>query len=300
MPLEKLFWKDFSRAETDQIYGLLVVKGRTIMNKTILITGATDGIGLETAAQLVRMGHKVLLHGRNRSKLDATKEQMLKLAPEYPPESYVADLADISAVESLATQVAEQHKSLDVLINNAGVYKTNQAIADNGLDVRFVVNTLAPYLLTQKLLPLMGANSRIINLSSAAQAAVDCDALVGKTRLADGAAYAQSKLALTMWSLDLARSLTASGPSVIAVNPGSMLGTKMVKGAYGVSGADIGIGADILVRLALSDEFEAVSGRYYDNDSRGFANPHADALNHDINRQLVGVIDRVLASLKSS
>ena len=91
------------------------------------------------------------------------------------------------------------------------------------------MNTIAPFLLTRRLLPLLGASGRVINLSSAAQAAVNLRALVGEVQLSDNAAYAQSKLALTMWSRALALSLGRSGPSVVAVNPGSMLGTKMVK-----------------------------------------------------------------------
>lgn len=248
------------------------------MKKTILITGSTDGIGLETAKMLVSAGHTVLLHGRNSAKLEDAAAALSALPGGGRVESYLADLSRMAEVEALATAVAERHNALDVLINNAGIFKTANAITEDGLDVRFVVNTLAPYLLTRRLLPLLGPAARVINLSSAAQAPVDPDALAGRVRLADMPAYAQSKLALTMWSRHLALSLGENGPTIIAVNPGSLLASKMVKEGFGVAGNDISIGADILVRAALSDEFAAASGLYFDNDAGRFASPHPDAL----------------------
>ena len=160
--------------------------------------------------------------------------------------------------------------------------------------MRFVVNTIAPYLLTQRLLPLMETSARVINLSSAAQAPVDLAALAGGRKLDDMAAYAQSKLALTMWSRHLALVLGKDGPVVVAVNPGSMLGSKMVKEAFGVAGGDIGIGAKILVRAALSDEFADASGSYFDNDAGRFAEPHPDALDPRKSAQVVQAIEALL------
>ncbi len=262
--------------------------------KTILITGATDGIGLETAKMLVALGHNLLLHGRSPEKMEKT---LSALPNNGRVESYVADLARLAEVEALAKAVAEKHDRLDVLVNNAGVFKTPDPITPDGLDVRFAVNTIAPYLLTQRLLPLMGTSGRVINLSSAAQSPVDPEALVGRGRLSDGAAYAQSKLAITMWSRSMALSLKDDGPAVIAVNPGSMLGTKMVKQAFGVAGGDIRIGAEILTRAALADEFADASGRYFDNDSGRFASPHPDALDPQKGKEIERVIEGILADI---
>lgn len=108
-------------------------------------------------------------------------------------------------------------------------------------------------------------------------------------------AYAQSKLAITMWSRELANKPDA--PIIIAVNPGSMLGSKMVKEGFGVAGGDLGIGADILSRAALDDEFTEASGQYFDNDSGRFASPHADALNSGKSTATVRDIETVLAQL---
>ena len=267
------------------------------MQKTLLITGATDGIGLETARMLVSLGHHVLLHGRNPAKLEAVKEELSARSGSGRVEGYVADLSRMADVEALAKAVLEGHGKLDVLINNAGVYNASDPVTEDGLDVRFAVNTIAPYLLTLRLLALLGTTGRVVNVSSAAQSPVDPNALAGRVRLSDGPAYAQSKLALTTWSRHLAQSLKDSGPAIIAVNPGSLLGSKMVKQAFGVAGGDIRIGADILTRAALADEFASASGQYFDNDSGQFASPHPDALDTRKSQEVVRVVEAVLADV---
>ena len=247
------------------------------MKKTILITGATDGIGLETAKMLASQGHTLLIHGRNPKKLTSTQALLSEIGGSGVIDTFEADFSDLSNVASFADAVLAKYSRLDVLINNAGVYKTSSPRTDAGLDLRFVVNTLAPAVLTQKLLPIMPETGRVISLSSAAQSPVDPDALRGNKELGDMPAYAQSKLALTMWSNYMAETHT-DGPLFVAVNPGSLLNTNMVKKGWGGSDNDVGIGADILVRAALSDEFEGHSGDYFDNDAGRFGPPHPDAL----------------------
>lgn len=268
------------------------------MSKTVLVTGSTGGIGLETAKLLATKGHFVLLHGRNVAKLEAAAREVAATAPSAEVESYVADLSRFADVSALAEQIKERHGHLDVLINNAGVYKAPEPITETGLDVRFVVNTLAPYLLTQKLLPLMDATGRVVNLSSAAQAPVNLNALAGRGRLEDMEAYAQSKLALTMWSSALAQSRT-NGPSMIAVNPGSLLASKMVKEGFGVAGNDLSIGAEILARAALSDEFSDANGKYFDNDERRFRSPHPYCLDSSKCKHVVEAMEQILSQTNS-
>jgi NAD(P)-dependent dehydrogenase (short-subunit alcohol dehydrogenase family) len=245
---------------------------------------------------LVREGHHVLLHGRNPAKLAEAKKALAALKGDESVEAYLADLSRLGDVEALAKAVIEKHKRLDVLINNAGVLKTPNPVTAGGLDLRFIVNTLAPYLLTKRLLRLLGKKGRVVNLSSAAQAPVDLDALAGRGELADMQAYAQSKLAITAWSRVMARSLP-DGPAVIAVNPGSLLASKMVKEGFGVAGNDISIGAEILTRAALTDEFASASGQYFDNDKGAFGPPHADALDPSKSEEIVRAIDALLAKL---
>ncbi|MGI9500026.1 MAG: SDR family NAD(P)-dependent oxidoreductase [Geminicoccaceae bacterium] len=261
------------------------------MKKTILITGSTDGIGLETAKMLATKGHRVLLHGRSREKLEAAAK-----AIDAETESYLADLSRMADVAALAEAVTAAHPTLDVLINNAGIFKAPQPVTPEGLDIRFVVNTIAPYALTRRLLPSMKGDGRIINLSSAAQAPVNIQALYGKDRLSDMDAYAQSKLALTMWSRVMADGL-ADGPVVVALNPGSLLASKMVKEGFGVAGNSLGIGVDILCRAALSDEFASASGKYFDNDAGAFGEPHPDASDPAKSQKVFEAIEEALARL---
>jgi len=216
------------------------------MTMTILITGSSDGIGLETAKALAAQNHDLLLHGRSET---------------GNIETYRADLSSLEDVNAFAQAVANRHDSLDVVINNAGIFRTADPVTESGHDVRFVVNTIAPYLLTRQLLPLLGQGGRIINLSSAAQAPVDAAAFSGARHLDHGEAYAQSKLALTMWSKDL------------------------------------GIGVDILTRAATSSEFDDATGRYYDNDAGRFSSPHPDALDPQKNQAIVELIEATIASI---
>lgn len=264
------------------------------MTKIILITGATDGIGLETAKMMAPEGHTLLLHGRNPDKLVAAAEAVSRIDGAGEVKTYRADLSVLPEVEAFADEVKGDFESIDVLINNAGVFKMSNPLTKDGYDARFIVNVVAPYMLTKALLPSLGSNGRVVNLSSAAQAPVNVQGFLNKRAFSDGDAYAQSKLALTMWSFEMAKKLGANGPMIVAVNPASFLGSKMVKEAYGRAGNDLRIGADILTRAALSDEFSNASGRYYDNDRKSFAQPHPDALDTAKNKRLVEAIEHLM------
>ncbi|MEM7695459.1 MAG: SDR family NAD(P)-dependent oxidoreductase [Pseudomonadota bacterium] len=243
------------------------------MSKTILITGSTDGIGLLTAQKLAEKGHTLILHGRSDEKLAKAAK-----AVGGAPKTYRADLSKPDDVTGMARAVRDDQAQLDVLINNAGILKTPHTKTEAGRDIRFEVNTIAPYVLALSLLPIIPKDGRIVNLSSAAQAPVDVSAMTSYRRMADMDAYAQSKLAITVWSSSLARKLP-DGPAVIAVNPGSLLASKMVKEGFGINGNDLNVGADILLRLALDPQFADASGRYFDNDAGRFGAPDPSASN---------------------
>ena len=250
------------------------------MRKSILITGSTDGIGKLTATKLAVAGHRVFLHGRNKTKLDTTIAEVKQASGNDAISGYIADFSDLLAVRKMADAVLEGVEQLDVLINNAGIFNSSVRATSAGIDIRIAVNYYAPYLLTHTILPLLEKrpDARIINLSSAAQAAVSLEALHRDLGLGAQQAYAQSKLALTMWSMHLSQQTQAS---VIALNPGSLLNTKMVQEAFGRhwSGADKG--ADIIYDLATSVSYEGVTGKYFDNDlgnpKGDFAQAHTDA-----------------------
>jgi NAD(P)-dependent dehydrogenase (short-subunit alcohol dehydrogenase family) len=245
--------------------------------KKILITGATDGIGLATAKSLAALGHELMLHGRSSDKLTKTFESLAASNPNLKLTGYLADLSDLSQVNKLTKEIKKNHQNIDVIINNAGVFKTPNPILDNGLDSRFMVNTISPYLITKELMPILVDDGRVVNLSSAAQAPVNLKALSGEASINDDfEAYAQSKLALTICSQEMAKDLKPN-QVVVAVNPGSLLASKMVKEGFGVAGNDLSIGSNILVSASLSAEFLNKSGQYFDNDSKQFTNPHVEA-----------------------
>lgn len=274
------------------------------MTKHILITGSTDGIGKLAAIQLAKQGHSVYVHGRSAEKVERVIAEVKAESDNESVSGFVADLSVLSNVNTLAEQVNQQLPKLDVLINNAGVFKTNSTTTQDGFDVRFAVNYFAPYMLTNGVLPLLERADapRVINLSSAAQAPVDLDALSGQKTIDEQSAYAQSKLALTMWSFDF----SASHPNIntIAVNPGSLLNTNMVKEAFGHHWSSADKGARVLFELALSDAFSNDTGKYFDNDLSpqqstelgGFNHAHTDAYDNVKVAQLSRETERIFCN----
>jgi len=255
--------------------------------KTILITGSTDGVGKITAMKLANEGHELILHGRNSEKLKNTISELTEQTANTKISGFVSDLSDFKSVDKMIADISNEFTSIDVLINNAGIFKSNIEQNQNNLDVRFAVNYFAPYILTNGLLPIIkNSNSpRIINLSSAAQAPVLIEALQGTKVLSSQEAYAQSKLALTMWSF--AFSKKNQHIVTIAVNPGSLLNTKMVKEAYGHFWSSADKGADILVELALSEKYAENNGKYFDNDQGIFSDAHSDAYDQEKKNLLI-------------
>ncbi|PKV48234.1 short-subunit dehydrogenase [Aquimarina sp. MAR_2010_214] len=247
------------------------------MKKTILITGSTDGIGKLTAIKLAEKGHTVYVHGRSSEKLSAVISEIQTITKNENVKGVIGDFSDLDSVKRMTHQIKKEVLQIDVLINNAGVYNSSVSHNTDGIDMRFVVNYFAPYIVTNELLPLLnkGSEPRIINLSSAAQSSISYKTLLGKEKQSEGETYAQSKLALTMWSFYLAKTLQEI--SVIAVNPGSLLNTKMVKKAFGNFWSSADKGANILCELAISEEYKGVSGLYFDNDRGDFGKAHPDA-----------------------
>jgi len=262
--------------------------------KTIFITGSTDGVGKLAALKLANDGHYIIVHGRNSEKLKNTISEIKEKTANDKISGLVSDLSDFNNIKKIIADLSNEFSSIDVLINNAGVLKSRIEQNHDGLDMRFAVNYFAPYLLTNGLLPILknSASPRIIHLSSAAQATISMDALAGKEQISNNEAYAQSKLALTIWSFAFAQ----NHPEIttIAVNPGSLLNTKMVQEAYGQYWSSADKGANILYDLAISDQYEESNGKYFDNDKGTFSNAHSDAYNQDKINQLIFETNKIL------
>ena len=267
------------------------------MKKTILITGSTDGIGKLTAMKFAKKDHTVYIHGRSQQKVFHVVNEIKALTNNEDIYGLVADFSQLHNVKALANQLLDKLERLDVLINNAGVYNSVQTTNPSGLDMRFAVNFYAPYILTNSLKPVLvkTENARVLNLSSAAQSPFTVDELIGEQLVSVSEAYAKSKLALTMWSFHLAK--TEDSIKVIAVNPGSLLNTKMVKEAFGHHLSPADKGASILYELVISTQFKDVSGQYFDNDRGDFGSTHADAYNAAKVQALVNATHQVVTSL---
>ncbi|NBC05790.1 MAG: SDR family NAD(P)-dependent oxidoreductase [Bacteroidetes bacterium] len=265
------------------------------MKKTILLTGSTDGIGKLAAIKLAKDGHEVYLHGRNAEKLKAVLSEVRSQSGNENTGSFTADFSDLTAVQKMAAQVKQEVRKLDVLINNAGIFESPVTKTGDGFDIRFAVNYFAPYLLTNALLPLLkkGKGSRVLNVSSAAQAPVSLKALKGESQLSATSAYAQSKLALAMWNTHLAKNEPQL--AAIVVNPGSLLNTKMVEEAFGYHQSPAEKGGDILYELTVSDQYREASGKYYDNDRGGFGSLHADGRDEEAISTLIKRTEELLA-----
>ncbi|WP_139958009.1 SDR family NAD(P)-dependent oxidoreductase [Flavicella sediminum] len=268
------------------------------MKKNILITGSTDGIGKLTAIQFAKEGHNVYVHGRDSEKVGKLVAEIKNTTGNKKVLGFVADFSDLSQVRKMVLEVREKVSKLDVLINNAGVFKSPISMTEKGLDIRFVVNYLAPYVLTNGLLDLLSVTSkaRIVNVSSAAQAPVSLEALSGVLQVSVNEAYAQSKLALTIWTMALSKRLKLV--SVLAVNPGSLLNTKMANEAYGQFWAPAEKGSSILYDLAVSLAYNEMTGVYFDNDKgelKGvFFKAHPDAYDLEKMEVLVEQTEKII------
>ncbi|MEM6559460.1 MAG: SDR family NAD(P)-dependent oxidoreductase [Myxococcota bacterium] len=256
------------------------------MPKTILITGATEGLGLETARNLVLARHAVILQGNTSERLHEVARALSALPGAQSVNHYVANLCDLDQVEALASNVLRDHERLDVLVNNASLI-TDASCCRLGLDPRFVVNTIAPYRLALRLLKRLGEGGRVVNVSSAAKNSVDLQALCGARKLSDIDAYTQSKLALTMWSRHLARTVGRRGPVILAVNPG----LASVENSRDLELTRVRDGAAALARAVLSSDFSDASGLYFDTSRRCFSSPHPDAYDPHLCAEIVRAID---------
>ncbi|GEQ87006.1 oxidoreductase [Patiriisocius marinistellae] len=245
--------------------------------KTIIITGSTDGIGKLTALKLAKDGNTVYIHGRSEAKVNAVVEEIKSASNNKNINGLVADFSDLKAVKNLADHIKKEIPKIDILINNAGILKSPISKTKDGLDIRMTVNYLAPYVLTTNILSILKISEapRVINLSSAAQSSVNESVLNGDEEVTDNNSYAQSKLALTMWSFELAKN--EPNITIIAVNPGSLLNTKMAKEAYGQHWSPAEKGVNVLYDLATSKEYNNGSGKYFDNDKGAFSKAHEDA-----------------------
>ena len=244
---------------------------------TILVTGATDGLGKHVASALARRGATVLVHGRSPERLEATLEELRGQTSSQKVGSYMADLSSLAAVRDLADRILSEYDRLDVLVNNAGIIVQERKESEDGYELTFAVNYLSHFLLTSLLLPLLkdSAPARVVNVASAGQSPIDFDDPMLKRGYDAMRAYSQSKLAQIMFTFELAERLSDTGVSVNALHPASLMDTKMVQDTFGYTMSTVEEGSEAVVRLAVSSELEGVTGRYFDGKREARADGQA-------------------------
>lgn len=245
--------------------------------KTVVITGATSGLGLQSAKELAKMGASLVVTGRNSDKLEQSLSEIIKVNCNAKVDGLICDQSLLSNVRQLATQINLNYSRIDVLINNAAISTQNPHITAEGLENAFVVNYLSHFMLTQLLLPkLIDSQARIINVTSTDHFLVsfDCNDLECLKLYGFNRAYAKTKLYMIMHTYDLAKQLENTGATINSVHPGR------IKTGIGrndshlfhvakdfldtVASIDIEKGAWPQVWLASNPELENINGQYYD------------------------------------
>ena len=241
----------------------------------VLITGSTGGLGREVARRIAARGDHVIVHGRSAAR-------GVELVAEIEAEArgsarlYLADFGSFDDVRALAHAIRRDYGRLDVLVNNAGIWLEGpRQLSEDGHELHFQVNYLSSFLLTRELLPLLQAStpSRIVHVSSVAQRPIDFDDVMLEADYSDGRAYAQSKLAQILFTIDLAEELAGSGVTTNAVHPATMMDTDMVLERGARTRSSVHDGADAVMNVV--DGADLGSGGYFNQMTQMRANAQA-------------------------
>jgi len=281
-----------------------------MIDKTVLITGGTGGIGRATAIGLSSLGARVGITGRDRARAQAAAAAITRASGNPAVDVFVADMSSQAEVRRLAGEVLATYPRLDVLLNNVGGFWANRHVTADGLEHTFALNHLAPFLLTNLLLERLTASApaRVVTVSSGAHSmgTIAFDDLMGEPSYSGRRAYNQSKLANVLFTYELARRLAGTGVTATVLHPG------MTSTAFGAEDAARGWGplialarlfmkrpedgATTPVYLASSPEAEGVTGRYYVD--RRPRQSHASSYDADattrlwrVSAELVGIRD---------
>lgn len=249
-------------------------------DKTVLITGSTDGVGRYVAIELAKQGAQVLIHGRDAARAKTLIDGIWAKG-HAAPSFYQADLSSLAGARQLADAVSAHHNKLDVLISNAGIGSQNngpqrQESAD-GYELRFAVNYLSGFLLVYLLLPLIkaAAPSRIVNVASLGQHPIDFDDVMITKNYSGSRAYAQSKLSQIMFTIDLANELKGSGVTVNSLHPATYMNTTMVRAGGITPMSTVEQGGAAILHLVESDDVANKSGLFFNGMNEMRANAQA-------------------------
>jgi NAD(P)-dependent dehydrogenase (short-subunit alcohol dehydrogenase family) len=247
---------------------------------TVVVTGATDGLGRALALQLAGDGAQLVLHGRDPSKLDKVAREIADFGTQ--PPTVLADFAALDQVRLAAAELRSRLDRVDVLVNNAGIGaggpdRSTRQLSRDGYELRFAVNYLAGFLFTRTLLPLLQDSepARVVNVASIGQHPIDFDDLMIERDYSGTRAYGQSKLAQIMFGFELADQLAAGDVTVNSVHPGTFMPTKIVLEDRGASIEDLQAGVASVRRLVSDTELGGTTGRFFDHTRAAEAHPQA-------------------------
>ncbi|MDI3285068.1 SDR family oxidoreductase [Polyangium sp. 15x6] len=265
--------------------------------RIVLVTGATDGIGRQTALELLRRGARVLVHGRTAAKAKAVCEVLARESRSSDLVPVAADLSSMAAVRALAADVMAHVERLDVLLNNAGVFMHERKLTEDGFETTFAVNHLAPFLLTHLLLPHVQKSDggRIVTVSSIAHARgqIDFADLTSERYFHGYTAYATSKLANVLFAYEIGRRLAGTRVTSNALHPG-VISTKLLRSGFGMGGGTVVQGAATSVRLAIDPALAGVTCKYFSDEHEEASSQasHDRALQrrlYEVSAKLVGI-----------
>ena len=248
--------------------------------RTVLVTGSTDGVGRYVAAKLAAAGAKVLIHGRDKARAETLADE-IRGQGHIGPVFYQADLSSLAGARQLADAVLAEHNRLDVFISNAGIGSRTSGperrTSPDGHELRFAVNYLSGFLLAHLLLPLLKASApaRIVNVASLGQHPIDFEDVMITKGYTGTRAYAQSKLAQIMFTIDLSRELEGSGVTVNALHPATYMNTTMVREGGITPVSTVEQGGDAILHLAAGDDVAGKSGLFFNGMQQSQANPQA-------------------------
>jgi NAD(P)-dependent dehydrogenase (short-subunit alcohol dehydrogenase family) len=246
--------------------------------KTILITGATNGIGKIAAIELARMGASLAIVARNKAKGQAVLEEIRRETNNVQIELFIADLSSMTDVRKLAQEFTAKHETLDVLLNNAGAYYSERKLSADGLEMTFALNHMSYFLLTNLLLPVLKntPNSRVVSVASGVHTSgkLDFSNLQGEQKFNGWQSYGDSKLENVMFTFALARRLAGTGVTANCLHPG-FVKTSFGDGNPGFFAMFLGViknliaipveaGAKTMIYLASSPEVAGITGKYFD------------------------------------
>jgi retinol dehydrogenase-12 len=266
-----------------------------LTGRSCLVTGATSGIGEETALALARMGARVGILARSEERARQTLDRIARETGRSDLEIVIGDLGSLAAVRAAAAEVLQRFESLHVLVNNAGLIQLRRETSADGFETTFAVNHLGPFLLTNLLLERIIASrpARIVNVASHAhrfaKRGLDLDDLQNEREFKSFRVYGQSKLANILFTRELARRVEREGVTVNALHPGGVatrFGTQNGRFARIVMKLGRAFlrsparGAETSIHLASATGLEGVTGRYFAN--RREVAPSADACNDEL------------------